>query len=277
MPHDDNSNLVKVLKTTYTDYPDISEHKINILFSEITGLAVPALKTAKDYFLSARQKTLLKRCLKRLSANEPVQYITGKAYFYGMVLAIEQDVLIPRPETEGLVEWIAGREKGPLQMLGIGTGSGAIALALKACNPEYKITATDISKSATRLARRNAAKLNQKISFIVSDLFPRKPLKFDVIVSNPPYISALDWQNIDEEIRLYEPILALLARERGLEYYRRIICKSGQHLNPGGKVYFEIGETQTEEIKRLAEKNGFLRFEHKTDLAGKDRYLCISR
>ena len=254
----------------------IGSDRLLYLLSYITGLPVPQLSLYKERQLTGSQLDFWNRAVCRLAAGEPVQYITGSAAFYGLELEVSQTVLIPRPETEGLVEWITASEQGKLQVLDIGTGSGAIALALKKQKPEFKLWATDISPWAIKQAEANADRLALKVIFIQADLFPSHPQRFDLIVSNPPYISAAEYNKLAEEVRCHEPGLALLAENRGLEYYERIIRLGRKHLFPKGKIYLEIGETQAQAVSGLARREGYSLIELKQDLTGRDRYLRIS-
>ncbi|MFB3845207.1 MAG: peptide chain release factor N(5)-glutamine methyltransferase [Candidatus Cloacimonadaceae bacterium] len=251
----------------------IEEHKIKLLAAGICHLSIPQLAINSDLILSQAQQELLQDGLKRLAKHEPVQYILGSACFYGLDLTVDANVLIPRPETEGLAEWIIESEKDRACVLEIGTGSGAIALALKYLRPDFKIIATDVSLPALQIARANAKNLNLDVKFVPADLFPSLPLRFDLIVSNPPYIAPSDYAKLEEEVRFYEPKLALFAEDKGLEFYRRIIKQAGKYLKPSGKVYLEIGDTQANAISELALKHGFKNVEMKCDLAGRNRYL----
>jgi len=255
----------------------VDSHKVKLLLSEIISIPIPALAFNSNKILSDEQLSRFERLFYRLISNEPIQYILGKTNFYGLNMLVNENVLIPRPETEGLVEWINSREHDSLNVLDIGTGSGALALVLKQLNPEFNITGTDISTQAVKLARINAKQLGLKVTFFVADLYPKGQDKFDLIVSNPPYVSKEDYAFLDEEIRFFEPRLALLAKEKGLEFYNRILRTARQHLLQKGRIYFEIGETQAKAIAQIAQRYSFNRIEIKQDLAGRDRYLCISK
>ncbi|MFO7660101.1 MAG: peptide chain release factor N(5)-glutamine methyltransferase, partial [Candidatus Cloacimonadaceae bacterium] len=204
--------LTELLKTALqkSDLAGVESHKVKLLLSEITAIPIPALTLNREKVLSEEQAEHFQSALQRLLAHEPVQYILGKTGFYGLQILVNENVLIPRPETEGLVEWIAAREQGCLKVLEIGTGSGAIALALKKLKPEFDITATDISVQAIKLAVRNARQLGLQVTFQVADLFPKNNFRYDVIVSNPPYVSSSEYALLADEIRFYEPRLALL-------------------------------------------------------------------
>jgi release factor glutamine methyltransferase len=255
----------------------IAEDKIKLLLSDLTNIPTPALSLEQEYLLTNEQIELFNSQLQRLWKHEPVQYILSKADFYGLVLAVNEFVLIPRPETEGLVEWIVQRGNGKLRVLDIGTGSGAIALALKHLNPAYQVSATDISFEALKVAKHNSKKLNLKVAFSQADLFPANQVKYDIIVSNPPYIATSEYASLDAEVLDYEPKLALEAGRDGLSIYRRILARAGKHLKPAGRLYLEIGESQAKAISEIALQYGFHNIELKQDLAGRDRYLCLSK
>jgi release factor glutamine methyltransferase len=245
--------------------------------AELLDVSLPALALHKETVLTPAQIGCFEQGFGRLMHVEPLQYIIGKAHFYGLELIVNPSVLIPRPETEGLVEWIFNQNPGKQRVLEIGTGSGAISLALQSLNPSYKITATDISLPALKVARHNAKRLGYAISFDQADLFPGSINNgFDLIVSNPPYVSTSEYRILSPEVRLYEPKLALAAGRDGLSCYRKIISKAARYLLPGGKIYLEIGEHQGSALASLAAKHSFSSFVLKQDLAGKDRYVCLS-
>lgn len=255
----------------------VAANNIKLLLADITNTTIPSLFLAKDTFLNPEQEHCFEQYLERLFKHEPIQYILGKTEFYGLKLYVNEFALIPRPETEGLVEWITQQNKGSKSILDIGTGTGAIAIALKYLKPAFNLTATDISHEAIKLAKANARQLGCNVVFVKADLFPRQPAKYDIIVSNPPYIASSDYYALDDEVQLYEPRLALYAGHDGLALYRRILGKAEKYLQPEGKLYLEIGEEQAIAIKDIALSIGYKSVELRKDLAGKDRYLCISR
>ena len=188
----------------------------------------------------------------KLANHIPAQYIIGHAEFFGMELKVDERVLIPRPETEELVELILTEnpEKN-LKVLDIGTGSGAIALALAKNRPDWSVTAADISQDALNLAMENAKAQDLNLSFIKSDCFSEISAKYDIIVSNPPYISREDQEEVGLNVLHSEPHLALFADEDGLAIYRRIAEDSKNYLNDGGKIYLEIGYKQGQSVPAL--------------------------
>ena len=214
---------------------------------------------------------------KKLAAHMPAQYIIGHAEFFGMQLEVDERVLIPRPETEELVELILDENpKDDLKVLDIGTGSGAIALALAKNRPDWTITASDISQAALDLARENAEIQNLNIFLKKSDCFSEISSKYDIIVSNPPYISRVDEAEVGLNVLHSEPHLALFADEDGLAIYRRIAEESKDYLNDGGKIYLEIGYKQGQSVPALFKKNfPEKRVRTLKDQFGQDRMVVI--
>ena len=193
---------------------------------------------------------------RKLANHIPAQYIIGHAEFFGMQLKVDERVLIPRPETEELVELIlAENPKENLKVLDIGTGSGAIALALAKNRPDWTITAADISQDALDLAMENANNQGLTLFFIKSNCFSEISSKYDIIVSNPPYISREDQEEVGLNVLHSEPHLALFADENGLAIYRRIAQESKDYLNDGGKIYLEIGYKQGQSVPALFKEN----------------------
>ena len=214
---------------------------------------------------------------KKLAAHIPAQYIIGHAEFFGMQLKVDERVLIPRPETEELVELILAENlKENLKVLDIGTGSGAIALALAKSRPDWTITASDISQDALDLASKNAEIQNLNIFLKKSDCFSEISSKYDIIVSNPPYISRSDESEVGLNVLHSEPHLALFADEDGLAIYRRIAEDSKDYLNDGGKIYLEIGYKQGQSVPALFKEN-FPEKQVRTlkDQFGQDRMVVV--
>jgi len=213
----------------------------------------------------------------KLASHIPAQYIIGHAEFYGMQLKVDERVLIPRLETEELVKLILTEnpEKN-LKVLDIGTGSGAIALALAKNRPDWSVTAADISQDALDLSLENAYAQNLNLSFIKSDCFSEISSKYDIIVSNPPYISLADEVEVGLNVLHSEPHLALFADEDGLAIYRRIAEDSKDYLNDGGKIYLEIGYKQGQSVPALFMENlPEKRVRTLKDQFGQDRMVVI--
>jgi len=213
----------------------------------------------------------------KLASHIPAQYIIGHAEFYGMQLKVDERVLIPRPETEELVKLILTEnpEKN-LKVLDIGTGSGAIALALAKNRPDWSVTAADISQDALDLSLENAYAQNLNLSFIKSDCFSEISSKYDIIVSNPPYISRADETEVGLNVLHSEPHLALFADEDGLAIYRKIAEGSKDYLTDGGKIYLEIGYKQGQSVPALFMENlPEKRVRTLKDQFGQDRMVVI--
>jgi release factor glutamine methyltransferase len=208
---------------------------------------------------------------KRLQNRIPLQHILGYGYFMGEKFKVSKDVLIPRPETELLVQNVA--ELNGNNILDIGTGSGCIAIMLQKITNKA-VSACDISKKAINIARENAKNLNANVTFIESDLFQNIHDKFDIIVSNPPYIPLSEHHALTPEVKEHEPNNALFAPdEEGIEFYQKIIEASNAYLNPQGYLAFEIGIGQSEAIKNLLQKNNFEDIKVIKDFAKIDRII----
>ena len=220
--------------------------------------------------------------IRRRLAGEPIQYITGEAEFYGLPFHVTRDVLIPRPETEHLVEksiTLAARFSAP-RILDIGAGSGAIAVALAVHLPSALISATDLSEPALATAQRNAQRnvVADRIRFLAGDLLaPVAGEEFEIVVSNPPYVSAADRSSLAVEVRDFEPHTALFAGDDGLAVYRRLIPQAFAALIPGGFLVLEIGHGQQEEIRALLAASGFRAIEFTADLQGIPRVATAQR
>jgi len=213
----------------------------------------------------------------KLASHIPAQYIIGHAEFFGMQLKVDERVLIPRPETEELVELILSEnpEKN-LKVIDIGTGSGAIALALAKNRPDWSVTAADISQDALEVATENAKRQDLDLTFIRTDCFSEISSKYDIIVSNPPYISREDQEEVGLNVLHSEPHLALFADEDGLAIYRRIAEDSKDYLNDGGKIYLEIGYKQGQSVPALFMENlPEKRVRTLKDQFGQDRMVVI--
>ena len=224
---------------------------------------------------AARYHTLVeRRC-----AGEPIQYITGQQEFYGLPFRVTPNVLIPRPETEHLVEKVLSLAVcfQLLRIVDVGTGSGAIAVALAHLLPHAEITALDISAAALDEARANAEgnRVPDRVRFVESDLLAAVATrKFEIVVSNPPYVPATDRESLSVEVREYEPGLALFAGNDGLDVYRRLIPAAFAVLESGGFLVMEIGYAQSQPIAELMTQAGFEEIEFVPDLQGIARAAC---
>lgn len=231
--------------------------------------------------ISPRSEAVFLRLLEKRTAGTPVPHLTGSKEFWSLPLEVTPSVLIPRPETEALVEKvleISSRQQETI--LDMGTGSGNIAIALAKELPRARILAADVSARALNVAKRNAERQRaRRIEFVKSNLFSafrRSGLSFDFIVSNPPYISREAWETLSPDVRRFEPRLALLAGESGLELIRKLVLQAGRFLKPRGHLIFEIGEGQREEVLSLFGR-GWTEIETAWDLAGKPRVITARK
>ncbi len=217
----------------------------------------------------------------RLEAGEPLQYVLGSWSFRGHEIAVDRSVLIPRPETEMLVEVVAERldRERAYRILDLGAGSGAIAIALAAERPKVTVVAVEESEAAAELARKNvrANLLSDRVEVRTGSWFgPIRSDRFDCICSNPPYISTADYERLDPVVRDFEPPEALLAGETGLEAYQVIARDLRSHLAPGGFAAFEVGDGQSEAVAGLLARAGLSDVEVRLDLAGRERFVVVT-
>lgn len=250
---------------------------LSFVYRSLKNLSFTDFVFALQQEVTDEEKQFVEEIYKKLAAHIPAQYIIGHAEFFGMQLKVDERVLIPRPETEELVEIIlAENPKDNLKVLDIGTGSGAIALALVKSRPDWTITAADISQDALNLAMENANSQGLTLSFIKSNCFSEISSKYDIIVSNPPYISRVDEAEVGLNVLHSEPHLALFADEDGLAIYRRIAEEAKDYLNDGGKIYLEIGYKQGQSVPALFKENfSEKRVRTLKDQFGQDRMVVI--
>ena len=250
---------------------------LSFVYRSLKNLSFTDFVFALQQEVTEEEKQFVEEIYKKLAAHIPAQYIIGHAEFFGTELKVDERVLIPRPETEELVELILAENlKDNLKVLDIGTGSGAIALALAKNRPDWSVTAADISQDALDLSMENANDQNLNLSFIKSDCFSEISSKYDIIVSNPPYISREDEEEVGLNVLHSEPHLALFADEDGLAIYRRIAEDSKDYLNDGGKIYLEIGYKQGQSVPALFMENlPEKRVRTLKDQFGQDRMVVI--
>ena len=251
---------------------------LSFVYRSLKNLTFTDFVFALQQEVTDKEKLFVEEIYQQLAAHKPAQYIIGYADFFGMHLTVDERVLIPRPETEELVELIlAENPETNLSVLDIGTGSGAIALALAKNRPDWSVTAADISQEALDLASENAKNQKLNIFFKKSDCFGEISEKYDIIVSNPPYISRKDASDVGLNVLHSEPHLALFADEDGLAIYRRIAEDAKDYLEDGGKIYLEIGYKQGQSVpdffrKHLPEK----RVRTLKDQFGQDRMVVVA-
>ena len=250
---------------------------LSFVYRSLKNLSFTDFVFALQQEVTEEEKQFVEEIFKKLAAHIPAQYIIGHAEFFGMQLKVDERVLIPRPETEELVELILAENlKDNLKVLDIGTGSGAIALALAKNRPDWSVTAADISRDALELATENAKRQDLDLTFIRTDCFSEISSKYDIIVSNPPYISRADEVEVGLNVLHSEPHLALFTDEDGLAIYRRIAEGSKDYLNDGGKIYLEIGYKQGQSVPALFMENlPEKRVRTLKDQFGQDRMVVI--
>lgn len=217
--------------------------------------------------------------------GEPIQYLIGYEYFYGRKFIVNNEVLIPRPETEELVEGVLNRvnklwnNSENLELVDVGTGSGAIAITLALENPRLNVHTVDIAEESIEVAKQNALHLGAKVSFLHNDLlnyFIEQNKKVDIVVSNPPYIPHQDWLQLDDVVKDHEPYRALVGGEDGLDFYRRFASDLPKVLNDKALVAFEVGIGQGEPVAAIL-RNAFLNWHVEVvfDINGKDRMVYM--
>ena len=250
---------------------------LSFVYRSLKNLSFTNFVFALQQEVTEEDKHFVEEIYTKLANHIPAQYIIGHAEFFGMQLKVDERVLIPRPETEELVELIlAENPNGNLKVLDIGTGSGVIALSLAKNRADWSVTAADISQDALDLATENAKSLDLEITFIRTDCFSEISSKYDIIVSNPPYISREDQEEVGLNVLHSEPHLALFADEDGLAIYRRIAEDSKDYLNDGGKIYLEIGYKQGQSVPDFFRKNfPEKRVRTLKDQFGQDRMVVI--
>lgn len=254
---------------------------LSILIEHVTGWDQVQQVIHKDNTISATQQLAFETAATALLAGRPIQYITGTTWFMGEPYNVNEQVLIPRPETEELVDWVieyAAIKGKALRILDIGTGSGCIAIALKKALPEAIVSGIDISTGAIKIAAANAAALKADIEWIALDILNTAflPDQYDVIVSNPPYIPMQEMKNMELQVTDHEPNIALFVPDEDpLMFYRTIARLAKLHLSTNGQLFFEIHYDQGDAMITLLDEMHF-HAELRTDMFGKDRMVRAS-
>ncbi len=275
------------LSTKFLEDKGIESPRINaeLLLAKILNCRRLDLYLMFDRPLKEPEVTAYREFLKRRGKFEPLQYIVGAVEFYGLEFKVDKSVLIPRPETELLVEKIINDHPGeePLKILDIGTGSGNISVCLAKFIKNAHIISIDISEDALKLGKENAEwnTVLDKIKFINADITAAEIFseenfseeKFDVVVSNPPYVSSDDYSALAPELKFYEPKIALTDGKDGLSFYNVIAKKAGHLLKNGGRLYFELGAGLCGEVARILEQNNFINIEVKKDYQNIERVI----
>lgn len=238
-----------------------------------TGVSRSHYLAYPEEVLSKEQETQYLEALTKRAERIPLQQITGEQEFMGLSFYVNEHVLIPRQDTEVLVEETAKYLKEGMRFLDLCTGSGCILLSLLHLKPGVQGTGADLSPEALKVAERNRERLGAKATLIETDLFDKIEGTFDVIVSNPPYIKREEIRNLMDEVRLHEPYMALDGHEDGLYFYRKIAKEAPKHLCAGGGLFLEIGWDQGECVSELLREQGFTEIKVVKDLAGLDRVV----
>lgn len=256
-----------------------SQSEIYLVLNKVLGMEIPRIKLNKDRELTKKEYNIYKKISKKLK-KMPVQYALKNACFYGLDFYVNKNVLIPRPETEYLVEYTNKliNEKfnnKKIKAIDIGTGSGVIAITLSKINSNIKLVGTDISKKALKVAKKNNKIHNTNVIFKKSNLLSNIKDKYDVLISNPPYID-INSNNIEEKVKKYEPHLALFSKDNGMYHYQEILKNVHKIINKEHIIAFEIGENQTDKLLDLIKE--YLPEDKvivKKDYNGFDRYIFI--
>lgn len=265
-------------------YPDTEASAIaKAILTDVFQLSTTDLYASKDMNFSTNQAEKLEVIITRLRANEPLQYILGNCYFCGLDFHVEPGVLIPRPETAELVEWIISDRKcsdSLIRILDIGTGSGCISISLANNLPQSEVYAWDISEDAIRISSDNANRLDANVRFRQTDVLGQVPTDtmMNVIVSNPPYITEAERTDMDANVTDWEPDTALFVPDNvPLLFYERIADIGKQILTPDGTLYFEINQRFGTETVDMLRKKGYRNVELRKDLSGNDRMIKAER
>jgi release factor glutamine methyltransferase len=259
---------------------------VKIIFSDLLHLPTIDILREPDKELSLAETEKIREVIGRLKTHEPIQYIIGKTEFYGLSFMLNPNVLIPRPETEEIVDLIIKDNiaQAGLKIIDIGTGSGCIAVSLAKHLIEAKIFALDISKAALSVAESNSKLNDVQITFIQGDIFGKLPLlfdeRFDLIVSNPPYVTDQEREEMERNVLDYEPQSALFVdNDKPLSFYKAIAFFARHHLKKEGLLYFEINERFGADIHGMLAEKGFKNISVFKDINGKDRMVkasCLS-
>lgn len=273
------TQFIKELSSLYDAYE--AESFFYLILENKYNLRQIDLALNHELAFSDADLEVLESFLIELKKEVPIQYLLGKTNFYGLDFEVNENVLIPRPETEELVDWIINENKildktKKLKILDIGTGSGCIAISLAKNLPNAEVYAMDVSKRAIETAKKNARNNNAKIIFILKSVLELEILKsnFDIIVSNPPYVRHLEKQEIKKNVLDYEPHLALFVDDNdALVFYRKIAELAQKNLLEKGQLYFEINQYLGKEMTELLEKMDFKNIELRKDIYDNDRMI----
>lgn len=246
-----------------------------LLLEYVTGISRAVFLAERGRTLEDAKRQMYEILLGKRGEHIPLQHLTGVQEFMGFPIQVNEHVLVPRQDTEILVEEAQKRLHPGMRVLDLCTGSGCIAVSLSKLCPGISVDGSDNSKDALQVADRNGQALGANVNWILSDLFEAiGPAQYDLIVSNPPYIRTTVIEELSEEVRLHEPYQALDGKEDGLYFYRNIIRDAGSYLKPGGSLLFEIGYDQADDVRALMEAAGYRGVCVIKDLAGLDRVVA---
>lgn len=271
------------LSTEYLQKKGVESPRANaeILLAEILECKRLELYLSFDKPLAENEVQMYREFIRKRGLRIPLQYIIGNVEFYGLKFIVNENVLIPRPETELLVEKIISEsdKSANLKILDIGSGSGNISLSIAKNLPNSNVVGIDISDGALEVAKLNAElnTLQKNIEFKLFDIMNgdlNSLGKFDLVVSNPPYVSENDYENLEPELKNYEPKIALTDNSDGISFYNHIIEASDQLFSSRGKIYFELGMDQFTQVKKFFEQKGFSNITVTKDYSGIDRMIC---
>ena len=262
--------------TNKLDAAGISDASVDIwlLLEHFADIKKSEYFANQDMQISKVQADQIEEAVEKRIDHIPLQHIIGETEFMGLTFKVNEDVLVPRFDTEILVDEVVkyvGDEY--LKVLDMCTGSGCIAITISDMCDNVTVVASDISKDAIEVAKENNQLNQTDVTFVESDLFENVEGMFDVIVSNPPYIKTDEIENLQEEVKLHDPKLALDGGESGLDFYRKIVEQSKDHLKTNGMIFFEIGFDQAEEVSNILKANGYHDIVVKKDLSGLDRVV----
>ena len=275
------STVIEILKktTAYFKAKGIENARVDAEWLLAEVLAIPRMEVYLQFDRCLQQEELdrLRTLVRRRGQNrEPLQYLIGTQPFSDVVLKVDRRALIPRPETEELVEWVVEKTMAhnPTRILDLGCGSGAIAIALSKKFPQSQITAVDSSSDALALTQENLLQnqVADRITLVPSDWGEELTGRFDLIVSNPPYLTKSEWEDAEPEVRLFEPREALVAEEKGIASIRKIIHQAPSLLDDQGYLFLETGIDHQEAVETLFSQNPWGMFETKRDIHHRFRY-----
>ena len=270
-------NIRKELGSLYP--PEEIEGFIRMIFAHLKNYSLTDIYLNMGQELGPKEVENISRVVSRLKNMEPIQYILGENTFFGMKFKLSPDVLIPRPETEELVDWVLKSRKGkPVRLLDVGTGSGCIAISLKKNWPDAHVMACDISEKALKVAQINAGLNQTEVAFfhldILNPLLPASFPKIDVLVSNPPYITDSEKTGMAKNVLDFEPAQALFVPDgEPLLFYHALTSFAKKYLNRDGQVFWEINEAFGKECVKLLKENGFTNVILRKDINGKNRMV----